>query len=110
MYKAPREAGIAENSGDQPASYLMRSARRPKASFTYPSFTSVCCHSSFQAVRQLGAHCGRSGFSIAACQPNMTILFTSVFSSSEEAQERKLIGSLASALAPLAAAVLYSPK
>jgi hypothetical protein len=36
----------------------------------------------------------------------MTILFTSVFSSSEEAQERKLIGSLASALAPLVAAVL----
>ena len=55
MYKAPREAGTAENSGDQPASCLRRSARRPKASFTYPSFTPVCCHSRFQAVRQLGA-------------------------------------------------------
>ncbi len=28
------EAGTAENSGDQPASCLMRSARRPNASFT----------------------------------------------------------------------------
>ena len=69
MYKAPREARIAENSGDQPASYLMRLARRPKASFTYPSFTSVCCHSSFQAVRQLGAHSGQLVFSEAAIQP-----------------------------------------
>lgn len=31
------KAGTAENSGDQPASCLMRSARRPKASFTYSS-------------------------------------------------------------------------
>lgn len=68
MYKAPREAGIAENSGDQPASYLMRSARRPKASFTYPSFTSVCCHSSFQAVRQLGARSGPWRFGKADLQ------------------------------------------
>ena len=65
MYKAPREAGTAENSGDQPASCLRRSARRPKASFTYPSFTPVCCHSRFQAVRQLGAHCRRSQFSVS---------------------------------------------
>ena len=60
MSKAPREAGTAENSGDQPASCLRRSARRPKASFTYPSFTPVCCHSRFQAVRQLGARSCRS--------------------------------------------------
>ncbi len=69
MYKAPREAGTAENSGDQPASCLRRSARRPKASFTYPSFTPVCCHSRFQAVRQLGAQSGHPAFYKAATQP-----------------------------------------
>jgi hypothetical protein len=70
MHKAPREAGTAENSGDQPASCLMRSAKRPKASFTYPSFTPVCFHSSFQAVRQLGAHTGQPAFPIAVVPPN----------------------------------------
>ena len=38
------------------------------------SFTPVCCRSSFQAVRQQGAHSGHRGFPIPAAQPNPEFL------------------------------------
>lgn len=72
MHEAPREVGIAqnsyarcdkvgtaENSGDQPASCLMRSARRPKASFTHSSTLGAapCVRSESLKASRSDSHC-----------------------------------------------------